>query len=105
MRETGKPQFTQSMTCHLNGGNKFSQLDYEIKRDGKPCGVSRHTVTNGSPRYIKTRDVFVCGQDEFDVLATKGDGLLHWLETVTAPSSAEPTTTPTASTIDPRSQT
>ena len=67
------------MTMHLNGGSKFSELRYEILADDKPTGISRTTRTDGSPRYLKTVDVFYLGEDYFDVLATKGVGLLDWL--------------------------
>ena len=75
------PKFTQRMTMHLNGGNDFSALTYEVMKDGHPAGIARQTRTNGSPEYLKTVDVFVAADgSEFDVLATKGEGLMGWLE-------------------------
>ena len=73
-------KFTQTMTMHLNGGRKFSQLHYKVLCDGKETDITRHTATSGSPKYLKTSDVFKCGDDEFDMLATKGKGLMAWLE-------------------------
>lgn len=64
---------------HLNGGNKFSRLVYAIAADGMDTGITRITETSGSPKYIKTTDQFVDGDKSFDVLATKGVGLIDWI--------------------------
>jgi hypothetical protein len=79
-------KFTQRMTMHLNGGDKFSELRYDILADGKPTNLKRVTRTNGRPKYLKTQDVIwdTTKPDDpaaaFDVLATKGVGLQEWLE-------------------------
>lgn len=72
-------KWTQGMTLHLNGGSEFSELHYSIKYDGQEIGI-RRTRTNGRPRYLKTIDVIQIGNDEFDVLATKGVGMAEWLD-------------------------
>lgn len=74
-------KFTQRTKMHLNGGREFSALVFDVMKDGNPTGITRSTRTNGSPQYLKTVDVFVAADgDEFDVLATKGEGLMGWLE-------------------------
>lgn len=75
-----KRKWTQTMTMHLNGGSKFSSLVYKILCDGKETNIQRATATNGSPRYLKTADEFLCGDDVYDMLARKGEGLEEWLE-------------------------
>ena len=72
-------KFTQQMTRHLNGGSKFSELHYRVYADGVETPITRHKRTNGSPNYLITVDVFVCGDDRFDVRETKGAGLTDWL--------------------------
>lgn len=79
------PKFTQTLTMHMNGGSKFSQLNYDIFADGKPTGIKRYKRTDGSPRYLITDDVFKCGDDKFDNLAARGTGLMEWLESHIAP--------------------
>jgi len=74
-----KPKLTQKMTMHLNGGNKFSELHFRVYADGKETQITRHKKTNGSPKYLITHDVFRCGDDEFDVMETKGAGMEIWL--------------------------
>lgn len=64
---------------HLNGGRDFSELHYEVLADGEPTKIVRRVRTDGSPGYLKTVDCFICGDDVFDVLATKGVGLKDWL--------------------------
>ena len=72
--------FTQLMMMHLNGGSKFSQLNFEVYADGKPCGIQRITRTAGSPDYLKTVDQMKAANgDIFDVLATRGVGMEQWL--------------------------
>jgi hypothetical protein len=73
-------ELKQRMTMHLNGGSEFSQLHYEVLADGKPTGITRVTITDGSPRYKKTKDEFISGDESFDVMETKGVGLKEWLE-------------------------
>ena len=65
---------------HMNGGSKFSELHHDVYRDGEKTEIKRHTRTNGSPKYLKTEDIFACGEDWFDMLETKGVGLQEWLE-------------------------
>src|ERR1051325_6120682 len=73
--------WTQSMTMHLNGGKEWSQLNFAIFCDGKPTNIVRVTRTSGSKTgYLKTVDEFQCGEDTFDVLATRGAGMIAWLE-------------------------
>ena len=73
--------FTQKLTMHLNGGSEFSVLVHDVLKDGKPTGITRQKRTNGSPQYLITLDVFSASDgSEFDVLATKGVGLIAWLE-------------------------
>lgn len=84
-----KPKFTQRMTTHLNGGSKFSELRYSVFRDGEPTAVRRVTRTNGSPKYLKTQDVFLLGEEVFDVLATKGAGLEEWLTAHAKPEGSQ----------------
>lgn len=79
MKPEGAPVLTQSMTLHLNGGPKYSELHYEILADGKPTGITRHKSTNGRPKYLITADQFRFGDETFDVLATKGVGMSDWL--------------------------
>lgn len=76
---TSQPKLTQSMTMHLNGGSKYSELHYEIFADGMETGITRHVRTNGRPKYLVTDDLFRCGDETFDVLATKGVGMLDWI--------------------------
>jgi hypothetical protein len=81
--ETKAPVWTQQMVMHLNGGSKFSQLNYDLFRDGENTGIVRITRTNGSPKYLNTIDKFIDsadGDSEFDVLATRGVGMKEWLE-------------------------
>jgi hypothetical protein len=75
-----KPELRQRMTLHLNGGREFSELHYEITADGKPTGITRRVRTSGSPQYLKTVDELQAGDDGFDVLMTKGAGLMEWIE-------------------------
>lgn len=74
-----EPVLTQTMTMHLNGGSKFSELRYKILADGANTGITRYTRTNGSPKYLKTVDALVNGNESFDILATKGVGMKEWL--------------------------
>ena len=64
---------------HLNGGRDFSQMNYEVLRDGKLTDVMRITRTDGSPQYLKTVDKFVCETSEFDILASRV-GMMDWLK-------------------------
>jgi len=73
-------KWTQQMALHLNGGSKFSQLNYNVFCDGQNTGIVRVTRTNGSPDYLKTIDKLVLGDEEFDILATHGVGVTEWLE-------------------------
>jgi hypothetical protein len=84
---------------HLNGGKKFSELQYNIFADGKPTNLKRVTRTDGSPNYVKTVDVIwdVTKPDDpeaaFSVLETKGAGMQAWLEShvlIAAPPAASP---------------
>lgn len=68
------------MSQHINGGAKFSQLVFDVFADGKPTGIARITNTDGSPLYVKTLDKLEKDGEEFDVLATRGDGMIAWLE-------------------------
>lgn len=81
----GKGKFTQNMTMHLNGGNEFSELHYKVLLDGKDTGITRHTRTNGSPKYKIIADEFHAGEDTFDVMETHGKGMKEWLEAHAAP--------------------
>lgn len=72
-------KFTQRMTTHLNGGSEFSELHFAVFADDRPTPIMRVRRTDGSPRYRITHDVFICGEDRFDVLETKGVGLMQWL--------------------------
>jgi hypothetical protein len=74
-------KFTQKMMVHLNGGSKFSILEFQIFCDGKPTGITRSRTTNGSPRYEITSDVFRCGRGEFDLMKQSHADLQKWLET------------------------
>jgi hypothetical protein len=73
-------KLTQHMTMHLNGGGEFSELHYEIHADGKPTGITRRTRTDGRPKYRITADEMHCGDECFDILATKGAGMIDWIE-------------------------
>jgi hypothetical protein len=80
--DAGKPRLTQSMTMHLNGGSKFSELHYKILANGKETGITRYKRTSGSPGYLVTDDFLLSGGhggEEFDVLATKGSGMVDWI--------------------------
>ena len=74
-----KVKFTQKLAMHLNGGDEFSQLNYDIFADGKPTGIVRVTRTDGSPNYLKTADGFHCGDESFDILEARGVGMEAWL--------------------------
>ncbi len=74
-----RPRLTQRMTTHLNGGSKFSELHYAILADGEETGIRRYRITDGSPKYLITSDVLTDGAETFDVLATKGVGLIDWI--------------------------
>jgi hypothetical protein len=80
MSDATKPIFTQRLSMHLNGGHKWSSLSYDVFRDGKPTGIRRFRKTNGSPRYLITQDVLTHGNEEFDLMATKGADVAEWLE-------------------------
>jgi hypothetical protein len=71
--------FTQRLTMHLNGGSKYSELHYDVFADGKQTAIKRFKGTNGSPKYLVTADIFVCGDESFNNLAARGIGLLDWL--------------------------
>ncbi len=73
-----RPVLTQSMTMHLNGGSKFSELHYMILADGEETGIQRLRRTDGSPKYI-TQDVLTRGEESFDVLETRGVGMIDWI--------------------------
>lgn len=75
-----EPKLTKRMTMHLNGGNKFSELHYEVLADGKLTGITQHRRTNGSPKYLITDDIWRCGDDEFDARAVNNVGLLDWIK-------------------------
>jgi hypothetical protein len=89
MNQQEAPNFTQSMSMHLNGGEKFSQLNFKIFRDGQPTDIVRITCTSGSPKYLKTVDEFRCGDDTFDVLETRGTGLSEWLDAHSKPAEVK----------------
>lgn len=72
-------KFTQQMTMHLNGGSKFTQLNYAIFADGKPTNLTRTTRTGGSPQYLKTMDCIGDGNEVFDVLSARGVGVEDWV--------------------------
>ena len=58
-------RFTQRMTLHLNGGDKYSELHYQILYKGELTGISRHTKTNGSPEYkVVADELHLKGDDE-----------------------------------------
>ena len=80
MSETTTPVFTQRMHMHLNGGPHYSELHYDVLRDGKPTEIKHLRRTNGSPTYLITDDVLTCGDDFFDLKKTKGVGMQEWLE-------------------------
>lgn len=72
-------RWTQRMTLHLNGDT--TQMHRDLYRDGGPTGIRRATVTAGRRSgYRKTVDKLICGEEEFDLLATKGEGALDWLK-------------------------
>ena len=75
-----EPKLTQKMTLHLNGGSKFSELHYKILADGKETGITRHTRTNGSPKYIVQADELHFGSDTFDFQKMQGsDDAIDWI--------------------------
>ena len=74
-----KPVFTQRMMMHLNGGSSYSVLEFRVYADGKPTAIKRVKRTSGRPKYLIEVDTFACGGDEFDVVATKGVGMMEWL--------------------------
>jgi hypothetical protein len=88
-----EPKLTQQMTMHLNGGSKFSELHHRIYADGVETNITRHKRTDGSPRYLITQDVFRCGDEEFDVMATKGVGMKEWLLAHVSPKEGAPSDT------------
>jgi hypothetical protein len=79
MNEATKPELTQTMKMHLNGGKKFSLLVYMILADGRDTGITRVTETSGSPKYLRTSDKMHIGDKEFDILATMGTGMSEWI--------------------------
>lgn len=74
-----EPKITGQMTLHLNGGSKFSELHYKVLVDNKETGITRHTRTDGSPKYKKVADELHYGEDTFDILACKGVGIKEWI--------------------------
>lgn len=74
-------KFTESMTLHLNGGSKFSELHSRVSGDGRELPIMHRRRTDGSPKYLITDDVFHCTacDAEFDRLAAEGAGLVDWL--------------------------
>lgn len=82
--------FTQKVSLHLNGGSEFSMLAYDVFYKGRTTNITRSTKTNGSPNYRKVSDMFICGDDEFDVLARGKKGLLEWLKAHANKSKAKP---------------
>ena len=75
-----EPVFTQTLNCHMNGGRKFTVLIYDVLADGVRTGITRTKETAGAPRFALKTDVFVTHEGaRFDVLATRGKGLLDWL--------------------------
>ena len=74
------PRFTAKMHMHLNGGSDYSELHYKVLRDGQETQITRHTRTSGHPGYLKTHDFFQCDDAVFDLLESKGVGLIAWLE-------------------------
>lgn len=89
-------KYTQQMVMHLSGGSKFSQLNYRIMADGVDTGIVRVTRTDGSPRYMKTADEFHAGDDVFDVLKTRGVGMMDWIIAHTPERKADPPEEPVA---------
>lgn len=79
MPEPTRPVFTQSMTMHLNGGSTYSELQFAVYRNGVKTPITRLTRTDGRPKYTKTVDVLVCGNEVFDIMETKGVGMMEWL--------------------------
>jgi len=81
MSDTPKPEWTQEMSMHLNSGNKFSQLNYRLYRDGKFSGIIRITRTGGSPKYLKTVDELQAANGEvYDALNGREGSMLDWCE-------------------------
>lgn len=80
-------KWTQSLQMHLNGGSKYSTLVYRVLCDGSVTNITRTRSTGGSPKYLLTGDVFVCGGDEFDALKAKPGELEAWLEAHNGPGS------------------
>lgn len=60
------PKLTQNMTLHMNGGSEFSELHYKILADGEETGITRHTRTDGSPKYEIVADEMHFGSDTYD---------------------------------------
>lgn len=68
------------MSMHLNGGDKFSQLNFRLYRNKVFSGIIRITRTGGSPKYLKTVDELqAVNGDTYDVLAKRGLDL-NWCE-------------------------
>lgn len=83
-------KFTQRVQMHLNGGSKFSVLEYNVLADDKPTEIKRVKRTDGRPKYLITDDCFCCGDDEFDNLTARPGELKEWLLAhTTAPSESE----------------
>ena len=74
-----KPQLTQHMTLHLNGGSKFSELHYAIHADGEPTGITLHKRTDGRPEYRYTDVVLRDGEVEVDLLAEDAPDAVEWI--------------------------
>lgn len=79
MTEEQKPSITQRMSLHLNGGSKFSQLNYDIFVNDKPTGIARITRTDGSPKYKKTSDTLYFKDEEYDILGLGAKGAWNWI--------------------------
>jgi hypothetical protein len=72
-------ELTQRLTLHLNGGDKFSELHYEVLADKEPTGITIHKRTDGSPNYRYTAFEVHCGDETLDVLTAPKGAMMPWI--------------------------
>ncbi len=85
-----EPQLAEHMTMYVDGGGKFTEMRYRVYADGEPTNIYREKRTSGRPRYEITDDILRCGDEVFDIKATKGVGVKEWIVARLSPSEPAP---------------
>jgi|HubBroStandDraft_5_1064220.scaffolds.fasta_scaffold514020_2 hypothetical protein len=87
-------KFKQQLEFHLSGEG-FSTLTYAVSADDKPTSIIHVIQTKGrSGDFEVESDRFACGDNVFDCIETKKQGLQQWLEKQVNPSAEDPTPGP-----------